>query len=227
MSLKSSRKPSKAKRQLKNKKSDGSRSRFALLEVGNRFCFAKTPRQRRFGKPWTSSGFLSSPWRDEPTVRTLLLVQQNLLIRKRQIGNRTAFASRTSRGRRLSIRKTSFSNVLPPTRFEPTVLALFQTVLEQKFAPRANSCSNGAGSRTRTYEGRSREIYSLLSLPLDDSSTLLMEPRTGFEPVTSSLPWMRSTNWAIAAPTTIISHFFIILPDFRHLLLSAQYLYRP
>ncbi len=29
---------------------------------------------------------------------------------------------------------------------------------------------NGAGSRTRTYEGRSREIYSLLSLPLDDSS---------------------------------------------------------
>ena len=28
----------------------------------------------------------------------------------------------------------------------------------------------GAGSRTRTYEGRSREIYSLLSLPLDDSS---------------------------------------------------------
>ncbi len=66
----------------------------------------------------------------------------------------------------------------------------------------------GAGSRTRTYEGRSREIYSLLSLPLDDSSTFsllellvflyhprfLMEPRTGFEPVTSSLPWMRSTN---------------------------------
>ena len=31
----------------------------------------------------------------------------------------------------------------------------------------------GAGSRTRTYEGRSREIYSLLSLPLDDSSKLL------------------------------------------------------
>lgn len=31
---------------------------------------------------------------------------------------------------------------------------------------------SGAGSRTRTYEGRSREIYSLLSLPLDDSSTI-------------------------------------------------------
>ena len=29
----------------------------------------------------------------------------------------------------------------------------------------------GAGSRTRTYEARRREIYSLLSLPLDDSST--------------------------------------------------------
>ena len=26
-----------------------------------------------------------------------------------------------------------------------------------------------------------------------------MEPRPGFEPGTSSLPWMRSTNWAIAA----------------------------
>ena len=32
----------------------------------------------------------------------------------------------------------------------------------------------GAGSRTRTYEGRSREIYSLLSLPLDDSSRLFL-----------------------------------------------------
>ena len=31
--------------------------------------------------------------------------------------------------------------------------------------------SHGAGSRTRTYEARRREIYSLLSLPLDDSST--------------------------------------------------------
>ena len=36
----------------------------------------------------------------------------------------------------------------------------------------AFNSNNGAGSRTRTYEGRSREIYSLLSLPLDDSSTL-------------------------------------------------------
>ena len=33
---------------------------------------------------------------------------------------------------------------------------------------------NGAGSRTRTYEARRREIYSLLSLPLDDSSTKLI-----------------------------------------------------
>ena len=33
---------------------------------------------------------------------------------------------------------------------------------------------HGAGSRTRTYEARRREIYSLLSLPLDDSSTLLI-----------------------------------------------------
>lgn len=31
----------------------------------------------------------------------------------------------------------------------------------------------GAGSRTRTYEGLRREIYSLLSLPLDDSGVRL------------------------------------------------------
>ena len=31
---------------------------------------------------------------------------------------------------------------------------------------------NGAGGRTRTYEARKREIYSLLSLPLDDSSNV-------------------------------------------------------
>ena len=30
----------------------------------------------------------------------------------------------------------------------------------------------GAGGRTRTYEARRREIYSLLSLPLDDSSLI-------------------------------------------------------
>ena len=52
----------------------------------------------------------------------------------------------------------------------------------------------GAGSRTRTYELRRGEIYSLLRLPLRDSSVNDLEPRTGFEPVTSSLPWMRSTN---------------------------------
>ena len=34
----------------------------------------------------------------------------------------------------------------------------------------------GAGSRTRTYEARRREIYSLLSLPLDDSSTAPIIP---------------------------------------------------
>ena len=56
----------------------------------------------------------------------------------------------------------------------------------------------GAGSRTRTYEARRREIYSLLSLPLDDSSIKnvlphfpILEPRTRLELVTSSLPWMR------------------------------------
>ena len=29
--------------------------------------------------------------------------------------------------------------------------------------------------------------------------SLILEPRSGLEPETSSLPWMRSTNWAIAA----------------------------
>ena len=38
------------------------------------------------------------------------------------------------------------------------------------FSERCRILRRGAGSRTRTYEGRSREIYSLLSLPLDDSS---------------------------------------------------------
>gem|GEM_PF-1904473 len=31
------------------------------------------------------------------------------------------------------------------------------------------SKKNGTGGRTRTYEAKKREIYSLLSLPLDDS----------------------------------------------------------
>ena len=38
----------------------------------------------------------------------------------------------------------------------------------------ALSQESGAGSRTRTYEARRREIYSLLSLPLDDSSSLII-----------------------------------------------------
>ena len=46
---------------------------------------------------------------------------------------------------------------------------------------------NGGG-RTRTYEGRSREIYSLLSLPLDDSGLYYtMEPLQGLEPRTCCL----------------------------------------
>ena len=105
------------------------------------------------------------------------------------------FVLRTSRGRRSSIRKTSFSNVFLPTRFESVVLVLLRQpdnsrikgarlvfspreallLIEQarKNAETAPFNSNyGAGSRTRTYEGRSREIYSLLSLPLDDSSNV-------------------------------------------------------
>ena len=35
----------------------------------------------------------------------------------------------------------------------------------------------GAGGRTRTYEARKREIYSLLSLPLDDSSNNPIIPK--------------------------------------------------
>ena len=41
---------------------------------------------------------------------------------------------------------------------------------KNELAQKKASWGPGAGSRTRTYEGRSREIYSLLSLPLDDSS---------------------------------------------------------
>ncbi len=38
----------------------------------------------------------------------------------------------------------------------------------------AFNLNGGAGSRTRTYEARRREIYSLLSLPLDDSSATII-----------------------------------------------------
>ena len=47
------------------------------------------------------------------------------------------------------------------------------TMSENKIRPFGSILFSGAGSRTRTYEGRSREIYSLLSLPLDDSSRSL------------------------------------------------------
>ena len=51
----------------------------------------------------------------------------------------------------------------------------------------------GTGGKTRTYEGLRREIYSLLSLPLDDSGSgsihlatntyrQIVEPLYGFEP---------------------------------------------
>ncbi len=32
----------------------------------------------------------------------------------------------------------------------------------------------------------------------------IMEPLTGIEPVTSPLPWVRSTNWAIVAKYVIL-----------------------
>ena len=43
-------------------------------------------------------------------------------------------------------------------------------VQQMKKVPKDLKFHLGAGSRTRTYEARRREIYSLLSLPLDDSS---------------------------------------------------------
>ena len=39
----------------------------------------------------------------------------------------------------------------------------------------------GAGGRTRTYEAKKREIYSLLSLPLDDSGKYGADSRTRTE----------------------------------------------
>lgn len=51
------------------------------------------------------------------------------------------------------------------------IMSSFFYIIAQKDAEMAPFESNsGAGSRTRTYEARRREIYSLLSLPLDDSS---------------------------------------------------------
>ena len=38
------------------------------------------------------------------------------------------------------------------------------------------------------------------------STNPAMEPRSGLEPETSSLPWMRSTNWAIAALLGILPY---------------------
>ena len=38
--------------------------------------------------------------------------------------------------------------------------------------------------------------------------SLILEPRSGIEPETSSLPWMRSTNWAIAAWKPTNSNIF-------------------
>src|SRR3990167_380433 len=52
---------------------------------------------------------------------------------------------------------------------------------------------HGGQRRVRTFEGVSQEIYSLPRLTTSVSAHHL-EPLTGIEPVTSSLPWMCSTN---------------------------------
>ncbi len=48
----------------------------------------------------------------------------------------------------------------------------------------------GGQGRVRTFEGVSQEIYSL---PRLTTSVPALEPQSGIEPETSSLPWMRST----------------------------------
>ncbi|KKU05628.1 MAG: hypothetical protein UX09_C0067G0015 [Candidatus Uhrbacteria bacterium GW2011_GWE2_45_35] len=61
-----------------------------------------------------------------------------------------------------------------------------------------NRCSTtelhrrGGQSWIRTSEGVSQQIYSLSRLTASVSAR--MEPLTGIEPVTSSLPWMCSTD---------------------------------
>ena len=52
-----------------------------------------------------------------------------------------------------------------------------------------------------------REYLTKMTVtPLETEKCQILEPRSGLEPETSSLPWMRSTNWAIAALLGILPY---------------------
>ena len=115
-----------------------------VLEVGQFFCFAKE--QRRASSRNISNKF---------EIFTRLLRRPNL-----------RFSSYFSnRPFELKAAKVVFS------RAEARLMDERGT---KNAALAAFNSNGGAGSRTRTYEARRREIYSLLSLPLDDSSNKLI-----------------------------------------------------
>ena len=59
----------------------------------------------------------------------------------------------------------------------------------------------GGGGRIRTFEGKRRQIYSLLPLATREPHHLL-EPTIGLEPTTYWLQVSCSTNWATSACST-------------------------
>ena len=108
--------------------------------------------------------------------RTVISLKRNDNVGRRfgksrimEVGRRLLLAQKPLSLRRLGKSKIHFRFSLVSLRDEPNGSRPTPNVKknsEQMFA-----IFLGAGSRTRTYEARRREIYSLLSLPLDDSST--------------------------------------------------------
>lgn len=72
--------------------------------------------------------------------------------------------------------------MVDPAGVEPTSLVCKTRVIP--VIPRVEIY--GGQSRTRTYEPRREEIYSLQSLPLDYLAILLLEHETGIEPALSA-----------------------------------------
>lgn len=98
--------------------------------------------------------------------------------------------------RLLVVAKASFPTISPHC-VEPVLIFLKQKNRRFKFRsstkqkhPRGVSLL-GAGSRTRTYEAERREIYSLLWLPLHDSS---MDPHVCRQIDFVTKPWSRFTD---------------------------------
>ena len=85
------------------------------------------------------------------------------------VGERDSL-NRYCSGRRLgNIQKYICLFLSAPTSPEPTVLLL----LGNEKTRAISGCFDGAGSRSRTYEGRSRQIYSLMRLTTSLSQRVL------------------------------------------------------